>query len=62
MPDRLLLSDGGDVGEPSLRIVGELLSWKGESSAREAQREVLRLEFRMLMAIQQQAPSQQATA
>lgn len=62
MPDRLLLSDGGDVGEPSLRIAGELLSWKGESPAREAQREVLRLEFRMLMAMQEQATSQLATA
>ena len=62
MPDRLLLSDGGDVGEPSLRIAGELQSWKGESPAREAQREVLRLEFRMLMAMQEQATSQLATA
>lgn len=62
MPDRLLLSDGGDVAEPSLRIAGELLSWKGESPAREAQREVLRLEFRMLMAMHEQATSQLATA
>ena len=62
MPDRLLLSDGGDVGEPSLRIAGELLSWRGDSPAYEALREVLRLEFRMLMAVQEQATSQLATA
>ena len=62
MPDRLLLSDGGDVGEPSLRIAGQLLSWKGDAPSREAQREILRLEYRMLMAMQEQAISQLAAA
>lgn len=59
LPDRLLLSDDV-VGEPSLRLATELLS--AETEVKEEQREILRLEYRMLMAMQQQATSQMATA
>lgn len=59
MPDRLMLSEAGDVGEPSLRLATELLAGTG---AKEAQREILRLEFRMLLAMHEQATSQMAAA
>ncbi|MCG2577084.1 hypothetical protein LZ012_08745 [Dechloromonas sp. XY25] len=61
IPDRLLLSgaDGGTVGEPSLRLATELLS---ATVAKETQRDILRLEYRMLMALHEQAASQMATA
>ncbi len=60
MPDRLVLSgEDGAVGEPSLRLATELL---GPAVAKEAQRDILRLEFRMLMALHDQAVSQMATA
>lgn len=59
IPDRLMLSDGF-VGEPSLRLATELLG--GDGAVKEEQRDILRLEFRMLMAMHQQATSQLATA
>jgi len=59
LPDRLMLSDGGEV-EPSLRLATELSL--GAMVAKETQREILRLEYRMLMAMQEQAISQMATA
>jgi len=61
MPDRLLLSNGDDVGEPSLRLATDL---PGEARAvtTDAQRDVLRLEFRMLLAMNEQATTQLATA
>ena len=60
IPDRLLLS-GGElvVGEPSLRLATELL---GDATAKEAQRDILRLEYRMLIALHEQAVSQMAAA
>src|SRR5574343_1905026 len=60
MPDRLWLSDGGDLGDPSLRLSTALMS--GASEAKESQREILRLEYRMLMAMNEQAVSQMAAA
>lgn len=63
MPDRLLLSNGIEVGEPSLRLATELFSFSERSAgAKEAQREMLRLEFRMLMALQEQALTQMEMA
>ena len=63
LPDRLLVSGGIDVGEPSLRLATDLLSWRaGQSEAKEAQREILRLEFRMLAALHEQVTTQMATA
>ncbi|HLO64918.1 MAG TPA: hypothetical protein VK165_18305 [Azonexus sp.] len=61
MPDRLILSgnDEGATGEPSLRLATELLS---ATVAKETQRDILRLEYRMLMALHEQAASQLATA
>lgn len=59
LPDRLMLSGAADVGEPSLRLATELLLGVG---AKEAQREILRLEFRMLLAMHEQATSQMAVA
>lgn len=60
IPDRLLLSGGGRVvGEPSLRLATELL---GEATAKEVQRDILRLEYRMLIALHEQAVSQMAAA
>lgn len=57
--DRLMLSAGDGVGEPTLGFSTELSSLNakiGEIS--ETQREMLRLEFRMLLALQEQAISQ----
>lgn len=59
LPDRLVLSEIGDVGEPSLRLATEL---RGGAGLQEAQREILRLEFRMLLAMNEQATSQMAVA
>ena len=61
MPDRLVLSgeEGISVGEPPLRLATELRS---SAAAKESQRDILRLEFRMLMALHDQAASQMATA
>ncbi|MFN4341409.1 MAG: FimV family protein [Azonexus sp.] len=58
--DRLLLS-GSEfaVYEPSLRLATELL---GVAAAKEAERDILRLEYRMLMALHEQAISQMAAA
>lgn len=62
-PDRLMVSAGIDVGEPSLRLATELFAASGAGGgAKETQREILRLEFRMLMALNEQATSQMATA
>lgn len=60
-PDRLLLSGGGGVSdrEPSLRLATELTS---PVLANDGQRDILRLEFRMLMALHEQATSQLSTA
>jgi len=60
IPDRLLLSDGVDLGDPSLRLSTALTS--GMLEAKESQREILRLEYRMLMAMNEQAVSQMAAA
>ena len=63
LPDRLPLAGGIDVGEPSLRLATELLSWRGGAAeAKEPQREILRLEFRMLSALHEQVTTQMATA
>lgn len=59
IPDRLLLSGGDAVGEPSLRLATELLT---AAAAKDAQRDILRLEYRMLMALHEQASSQMAAA
>ncbi|MBS1130450.1 MAG: hypothetical protein H6R16_1452 [Proteobacteria bacterium] len=59
IPDRLVLSEAGDVGDPSLRLATELQPGAG---VKEAQREILRLEFRMLLAMHEQATSQMAAA
>ncbi|MBP5988318.1 MAG: hypothetical protein KA538_14150 [Azonexus sp.] len=60
LPDRLMLSDGTGLGEPSLRLSTALLA--GTPEAKESQREILRLEYRMLMAMNEQAVSQMAAA
>jgi len=60
LPDRLMLSDEGFGPEPSLRLATELFT--GGAEAKEAQREILRLEYRMLMAMHEQATSQMAIA
>lgn len=61
LPDRVMLSSGIDVGEPALRLATEIVAVSADG-AKEAQREMLRLEFRMLMALNEQATSQLATA
>lgn len=60
--DRLMLSAGGDPVEQMLQMATELSSLNGGLTASEAQREILRLEFRMLMALGEQAGTQLATA
>lgn len=62
LPDRLMLS-GGVEGEPSLRLATELFSGGGiRAEAKEAQREILRLEYRMLLTLHEQVTTQMATA
>lgn len=60
--DRLMLSGGGDAAEQMLQMATELGSLGGGLTASEAQRDILRLEFRMLMALGEQADTQLATA
>jgi len=60
--DRLMLSGGGEAGEQVLQLATELSSLRGGLSVSEAQREILRLEFRMLMVLNEQAMTQMATA
>ena len=60
LPDRLMLSDGDFTAEPSLHLATEL--FLGGAEIKEAQREILRLEFRMLMSMNEQATTQLATA
>lgn len=63
LPDRLMLSAKVDVGEPSLRLATELFPGNaGRAEVQEAQREILRLEFRMLAALHEQVTTQMATA
>jgi len=63
LPDRLMLSGGVEDGEPSLRLATELFSWGGtKAEAKEAQREILRLEYRMLLTLHEQVTTQMATA
>ncbi len=56
--DRLLLSAGEGTGESSLRLATVLGEQMLASELAEAQREILRLEFRMLSALHEQASSQ----
>lgn len=55
--DRLVLFGGSDGREPSLAMSTDLANWRDDvdSPAREAQRESLRVEYRMLQALHQQA-------
>lgn len=61
LPDRLMLSSGEDVGEPSLRLATDLPGL-APAAVTDAQRDILRLEFRMLLAMNEQATTQLATA
>lgn len=58
MPDRLVLSNGGEVGDPSLRLTTELSSGSDKGEDVEAKRELLRLEYRLLLQMNQQATTQ----
>lgn len=60
--DRLMLSGGGAAGDLPLQLATELSSLAGGLTANEAQREIMRLEFRMLMVLNEQALTQMATA
>lgn len=60
--DRLMLSGGGGGEAQMLRMATELLSLREGRGVTEAKRDILRLEFRMLMALGEQADSQLATA
>lgn len=61
--DRLMLSGGGDVGEPSLRLSTEMRQMATDAGdIGEEQREILRLEFRTLLALNEQATTQLAAA
>ena len=61
MPDRLMISSGAEVGDPSLRISTDLPDGR-QSAVTDAQRDVLRLEYRMLAAMNEQATTQLETA
>jgi len=60
--DRLLLSSGGGDGETALRLDAVLGEHMLAGEVAEAQREILRLEYRMLAALHEQASSQLAAA
>jgi pilus assembly protein FimV len=60
LPDRLVLSAESDVGDPSLRLATSIVPERLEAT--DAQREIFRLEYRMLMALHDQATTQLATA
>ena len=60
--DRLMLSGGGDHGDQLLQLATDLASLRTGLKASEAQRDILRLEYRMLMALGEQAATQLATA
>ena len=60
--DRLMLSAGGEAGDLPLQLATELSSLAGGLTANETQREIMRLEFRMLMVLNEQALTQMATA
>ncbi len=60
--DRFVQNAGGEVGEPALRLSTVLGSTESGKRWEEAQRDILRLEFKMLMAMQEQATTQLATA
>ena len=62
LPDRVMLSNDEGVEEVSLRFATNLSTSGGGNEIREEQREILRLEFRMLQALQEQATTQLATA
>ena len=63
MSDRLMLSGSGDAGDPSLRLSTEMRPVVGSGvPIGEAQREILRLEFRTLLALNEQATTQLAAA
>ena len=64
MSDRLMLSGSGDAGDPPLRLSTEMRSVVvgGGAPIGEAQREILRLEFRTLLALNEQATTQLAAA
>ena len=63
MSDRLMLSGSGDAGDPSLRLSTEMRPTVGSGAPiGEAQREILRLEFRTLLALNEQAITQLAAA
>ncbi len=60
--DRLMLSAGGGDGESALRLDAVLGEHMLAGEIAEAQREILRLEYRMLAALHEQASSQLAAA
>ena len=61
LPDRLVLSgDVGEVGDPSLRLAVDLGMPASEPA--ESQRELLRLEYRLLLALQDQSLAQMSTS
>ena len=60
--DRLMLSAGGGDGESALRLDAVLGEHMLAGEIAEAQREILRLEYRMLAALHEQANSQLAAA
>ena len=62
LSDRILLSTGIDVGEPALRLAPEISLPVGQFEMKEAQRDILRLEYRMLAALHEQVTTQMATA
>lgn len=62
LSDRILLSPGIDVGEPALRLAPEISLPVGQFEMKEAQRDILRLEYRMLAALHEQVTTQMATA
>ena len=59
---RTILPSDLVVGEPSLRLSTALAMADGSQATLDAQREILRLEYRMLLALQDQVATQMATA
>lgn len=63
LPDRLMVSSNEGANETSLRFATDVSTPAvGARELREEQREILRLEYRMLQTLQEQATTQLATA
>lgn len=56
--DKLMLSEGNPESEPGLRLSHDLASWQALGPAKDRQRQLLRIEYRLLQSVYEQTMSQ----